>query len=238
MDHFLKIYKEECKQAFSANGFKSIGNNHYRVVNDVFQAFHLHRSLYGDHCTLNFGITPLCYGIDQEYKRTMGGIYGPDAFEGRDDWWYYDRNSIENMQSCIQTMVSYIQRKILPFFDSGTDCASAYAAICKLENVTPQTMDETPAPGGECGYYMLLKMGEYKKVIADLRHTIACLEYENPNMLEMDKTPEYYERRQKWITECTMSLRLIQSGDNERIRRYIEEKERQSRITLRLPLDG
>jgi hypothetical protein len=234
MDIFLKYYKQECKLVFSPFGFRSIGNNHYRVINDVFQAFYLHRSLSGDHCTIQFGITPLCYGIDQEYRKTTGGIYSPVNFEGWDAWWYYNRKSIESIQSCIQTIIAYTKEKILPLFDAGTDCASAYRVICQIERAAQQMIDDNPSPGGDCGYYMLLKMGEYEKASMYLRHSIACLEYDDPDMLEMDKTPSYYERKQKWLDECQTSLEMLQSGDDKRITAFLEENERKSRVTLGL----
>lgn len=91
MDSFLKIYKEYCKDEFEKYGFKRCKNNHYRVVNDVLQTFLLHRSIYGYNCTVEFGITPLCYGIDKDHKCSVGGIYNLRMFEGGVEWWEYPR---------------------------------------------------------------------------------------------------------------------------------------------------
>ncbi|MCL2083381.1 MAG: hypothetical protein FWH04_09145 [Oscillospiraceae bacterium] len=93
----------------------------------MFQSFYLHRSVSGMDCTVEFLIAPLCR--EEPIKKDTCGIYHLKTFEGDFSWFPYDRNSEKSMDSCVLDMVKYMNKYLMPFFERGNCCKSAYDVI-------------------------------------------------------------------------------------------------------------
>ncbi|MBQ7011412.1 MAG: hypothetical protein IJN63_06865 [Clostridia bacterium] len=124
--YLLHNYKNRCKNEFDKYGFNWHGNNAYRVVNDVFQSFCLHRSVSGDSCTVEFITVPLCIG--QYINKSYCGPNHLKKFENEGSWFEYDKNDDKSMEECVSNMIGYMQRYLIPFFEASTNAYDAYYA--------------------------------------------------------------------------------------------------------------
>ena len=86
MDYLTKKYKEKCKELFDGYNFRIYNNNFYRVINDVFQSFNLHKSVSGCDCTVEFGVVMLCEGNGVYKSRCQP--YRIKQFDNRDYSWF------------------------------------------------------------------------------------------------------------------------------------------------------
>ena len=114
MDYLVKTYKDKCKKEFAGLGFKTYRRNFWRVVNDIFQSFELQKSVSGRGCTIHFVVVPMCAGecIKKEYC-------GPNhikIFEYDYSWFDYDRNDENSMDNCVDEMISYMKKYLMPYF--------------------------------------------------------------------------------------------------------------------------
>jgi hypothetical protein len=160
-----------CKAEFSSVGFRTNGNNHWRVVNDVYQAFYLRRSSFGDSFTITFGILPLCQGLSRTDKNSPGLPYELGIFAGGMQWWKMpsDNSTEEEMFACVQELMAYLKKHLIPFFDMSKSCATAYESVVELEKHISHI--QSTADVYACDrrkYYMLLKKGDYSTAIAIL----------------------------------------------------------------------
>ncbi len=103
MDYFINIYKKRCKEEFSKYGFKSFRNNYYRVVNDIFQSFTLHRSVSGSDCNTIFGIVPL--SVEYKLDKSFVNPCRVSDFEDNRPWYNYDRTLESSVEKCINDMI-------------------------------------------------------------------------------------------------------------------------------------
>lgn len=163
MDYFKQQYTESEKNIFAGYGFKTYANNSYRIINDVFQSFHLHRSVYGGRATVEFGILPLC--TDRRIDKSTCLPWHLKMFEGSMAWFDYDGKSERSIDECIVQIKGYMSKYLVPFFDGGMDCKGAYKVICGFEkaygeNVASQSCDMA---------WMALKNGDYENVLRHLR---------------------------------------------------------------------
>lgn len=131
MDYFLKQYKQMCKQEFGQYGFKTYCNNHYRIVNDIFQSFCLHRSIYGHDATIEFCIRSLAE--EDTIDKTASGANHLKRFENSEAWFPYDKRDEKSIDYCIESMLSYMKRYLIPFFLNATTSEYAYKEICEFE---------------------------------------------------------------------------------------------------------
>ena len=105
MNNILKEYKKRCKEEFGNYRFKIFRSNRYRVVNDVFQSFNLHRSVSGRSCTVEFGIIPMSVGY--EVNKSSVNPYHLKIFEGMYSWFEYDKDLQESIDACVTEMLIY-----------------------------------------------------------------------------------------------------------------------------------
>ncbi|MCD8048648.1 MAG: hypothetical protein LUG52_03445 [Clostridia bacterium] len=123
MDYFLSKYKQACQQEFEDRGFKSYRNNRYRVVNDVFQSFNLHRSVSGNAATVEFLAVPLA---DEYISKSRCGPDHLKLFENEWVWFPYENKNEESIEECIKQMVYYTQKYLMPFFEATCSCIKIY----------------------------------------------------------------------------------------------------------------
>lgn len=131
MDLLLKTYKEKCSEEFLNYGFKTFRNNHYRVINDIFQSFNLHQSVSGGDCTVEFIILPLA--INQEIDKSTCGADHLKVFEDDFSWFSYNRNSTQSINLCVDTLIVYMKKYLMAFFENGINSKMAYKLICDFE---------------------------------------------------------------------------------------------------------
>jgi len=229
MDYFLKQYKQVCKEEFSGYGFKSYRNNHYRVVNDVFQSFCLHRSVYGKSCTVEFGILPLATEYTIEKDRCRSDHL--KKFEGVYEWFEYDNRSEPSIDRCISEMLVYMKKYLMPFFERGIDCKTAYKEICDFERNHCKIYNLAD----DAKFCMALKNGDYKNAVIHLKAQIAHTKgaYANVKSYYDDMGPEYEEMIRLSLEKDNRMLEHILNGDETFIKNYIEENERRNLENLK-----
>lgn len=125
MDIAKKEFKSLFKEPLEAEGFTYAGNTFYRHVNDVLQTLTLRKTF----CTFEFrfGIFPICIPISGFLP--CGILYPIAYYEGdqpRPFSYSYDQSNIHEL---MEQGLSVIVREIIPVFQSGTDCKTAYEAV-------------------------------------------------------------------------------------------------------------
>lgn len=133
MDYILKKFKARCKEELKKYGFHPYRNNHYRVVNDIFQSFNLHRSISGWECTVEFSIVPLSVGYD--IRKDTVNSYHLKNFENSAEWFKYDKNSIEDMDACVDKLLYYMIKHLLPIYIKADSCEKAYSIMNEYEYI-------------------------------------------------------------------------------------------------------
>lgn len=229
MDYLTKIYKQKCTNLFSELGFKSYRKNFYRVVNDMFQSFQLHKSVSGNGCTVEFVVAPLCKGdsIDKTYC-------GPDhlkKFESDYSWFQYDRNNESSMDSCVDEMVGYMKKYLIPYFQLCDNSKQAYFATCDFQKNNYRKGIFLADP---LLFYMALKAELYDKSI---EHLIAQRDHtENAYKINKESaggvSPEYEKRIQNKIEELNFQIKMLSEHNREYIQRHIHENECKALLNL------
>lgn len=218
MDYFLKQYKKICKEQFSGYVFKSYKNNHYRIINDVFQSFELHRSVYGDSCTVHFGVLPMCRTspIDASTCPAMH----LKMFENDFSWFPYDNKSEESINDCVNELKQYMIKYLMDFFKASDNCKNAYKELCSLE----QKVFKTIRYNSWDNLCLALKINDYS---AALQHLNAIRE----NITEDSIKKGRMENRLQLIERMEHDLK---SGNTEPIDEFIHINEQRN---LRLIAD-
>ncbi|MDR1328702.1 MAG: hypothetical protein LBK23_03795 [Oscillospiraceae bacterium] len=144
MEYFLQQYFASVKKIVEPLGFKRDKWLFGRVINDVFQCFHIDRIIrsknYAD-CRIQFGIEPLCRKIDHKTLQyflilELGQPLGRQQL----DWWDYDRSSEISMDNCVSTVAEDIRTRLVPLFEQAIDTKSALKALCALEKNICETV--------------------------------------------------------------------------------------------------
>lgn len=234
MDLFLKTYVEVCKKEFTKYGFKKMGKNFFRVENDVIQNFNLHRSRYGRSCTVEFGIIPLCYKIEKTVIKNGLGPYNLRMFEDSMEWWDYDRDSSESIVSCVNELVDYIKKYLIPFFERGNDCFDAYREICILEKSVSKPFKNAISMDDYLKYCMTLKIADYNAALAHLK---AIEEQWVDAYNSMNEggymTKEYAKNTEEQLKKYRKEIEAISNRDMEYISNFIAENEAYSLLQLK-----
>lgn len=230
MDYFLKRYKQVCKEEFSEYGFKPYRNTHYRVINDVFQSFCLHRSIYGKNCTVEFGIFPLSYGYPLQKDSCRG-----DQLKDFDDsrtWFEYDNRSEITIEKCLAEMLVYMKKYLMPFFERAIDCKSAYQEICNFER---KHYHEGCILFDARKLYMSLKNGDYENatihVKAHIKHTKEVCAEKKEAFGEI--SPEYEKKIRISLEKDNKMLEHILNNDRAFIENLLAENERRNLESLK-----
>lgn len=230
MDYFLKCYKERCKKEFSCYGFKSYRNNHYRVVNDVFQSFNLHRSIYGRSATVEFVIKPL--SVFSDINKTSCGSCSLKEFEGIYSWFVYDRYSEESINQCIEEMINYMHKYLIPFFENGCDCKKAYKAVCdfeKMANVSDGVLHLTDK------IFMTLKTKEYHLTKFWIQQQISHHLYAyKKNEVHGVMTPELKRRINTDVEKLTELYERVDANDEKYLDNLIRSNEERNLNNLKI----
>lgn len=132
LKYLTSKFKAECKKEFLNLGFKMSGMYFYRVVNDMFQSFHLHRSVDGCRCTVEFCTVPLCIGED--INKAFCGSNHLKMFWNDWSWFDYDRKSSESMDNCVDAMTSCMKEYLIPYFEQSDNSLKAYGTICDFQS--------------------------------------------------------------------------------------------------------
>jgi len=251
MDLFLKTYKALFKKEFGDYGFRCLGSTHWRVVNDVYQAFHLWRISRDGTCQLSFGIVPLCYEMEAYHVR-FGALlsFQPYDFLGCKEYcWRYDTKSEESIKGCCHQVILFIRSYLIPYFERGIDCKSAreenlkiyayrYERFCTAAQGNSELLQQVGEywPGGEFECLMAIKIGEYGQAAEYLLKQIASRKkhLEENRTREEDYEEDYYERQEGYIAEWTSLLDHCMARDKEFFIDFLRESERKSRIALGL----
>ena len=221
-----KLFKQRCKEEFKEYGFKTYRSNFYRVVNDVFQSFTLHRSVSGEDCTVEFCALPLCYGSDINKDRCVADHL--KMFEGNFSWFEYDRHDESSIEACVEEMISYMRKYLMPFFTQAGNSYGAYHATWEFQRVSHNNKYSS---GDSRLMYFALKCGMYEEVIKHLHAQIKNLE----EVIEEDIKWGYFNRIEEIkndILETQNQIKMISEPNEEWIKTFIAEKERAALLNL------
>ncbi len=220
MNKLTKLYKQKCINEFRKLGFKSYRNNFYRVVNDVFQSFGLHNSVSGNSCTVEFGVFPLCCGSIITKNHT--GANHLKVFENNYSWFKYDKNSIESIEQTVNSIIEYINKYLIPYFEKCNNSRNAYFEICNF-----QKKHQEGILMFDCVlFYCALKSGMNDLAIQHLKaqkaHTIKAY---NRNIECFEMSVEYEEMIESEIHNIENRIEIIERLDFEGIEKIISENE-------------
>jgi hypothetical protein len=234
MVNFNKTFKEIAKMEFTHYGFKCKGNNFVRVVDDVMQNFNLNLSRSGWSCTVDFGIVPLCYPIEKRNITEGLGAYMLRMFEDNMQWWEFDRKSEISIVNCINELVEYIHKYIIPFFERGRNCSNAYHEICSFEKSKSRPFNNSVKMDDYLKYCMALKIGNY---YAALLHLRAIEQQWVDAYNEMNErgymTKEYEEKTKRGLEKFRKEIEMVANQDEQAIRDFIHNNEAYSISNLK-----
>ena len=225
MDYFIKEYKRLCKEIFGVYGFKVHKNNHFRVVNDIFQSFNLHRSVSGDSCTVEFSIIPLSVGYDLD--KTFVNPFHLKKFENIYEWFHYDRNSSDSIDMCITDMFAYMKKYLMPIFEKADDSRSAYLVMCEYNDVFDGNSYER--------FCMCLKFGDFESAKVHIEAVILQHKqaYKRNKKALGDKiSQDYIQKMERKIAEKRNLLKLIEERDYNTIQEWLAANENKNRQNL------
>lgn len=225
MEYILKEYKRRCKEEFSIYGFKAYRSNHYRIVGDVFQSFNLHQSISGTDCTVEFGIIPL--SVEYDIDKSSCNPCHLKTFENLYEWFNYDKNSISSMDLCVNDMIAYMKKYLIPVFENAINCELAYSTMVKYNNVFKGNTYER--------FCMCLNFGNYgnakmylQEVIEQHKNAFA----RNKDALGNNITHEYIQKMEDEISQKEKLMKLIDNNDYDAIQKLIFENEKRNRMNL------
>jgi hypothetical protein len=193
-------------------------------------------------CQLLFGIIPLCHGIEADFvKRGTLVKFQPCFFPSYTKYqWRYDRTSESSVQSCIKEIIEFIQQFLIPYFECGNNCASAYEENRKIyihlyEKQGIMGFEKHGFVGDFPEYCMALKTRKYdwakqylEELIDERRNDL------NYEIAQKKVSQEYIERETDFIAKRSAILERIAAHDTAWINNFIETNERKSRIALGL----
>ncbi len=216
--------------------FKRCGNTFAREIGGVLQSFTLKCYRGGGMCTIEFGVSPLCAGIDS----IDIGTYNLSHFEKYDDW-TYDK-TVESMEQCVDRIFHYINQYLLPFFERSESVEDAWHALIGLERLFCENRKQYLAKQHICDraghnaetsafldstkYYMALRRKDYSTALicrkAVLRQNVDALK-------AVQSYPWFPEKeiakREGKIAQIKKEIELLERGDTAYFERIIEENE-------------
>ena len=224
MKYLSKKFRDECKCFREQYGFRSYRAYHYRVINDVFQSFYLHKSVSGEDCTVEFRIAPLCAGKLYANKTSCGSEH-LKQFENDFSWFEYDRNNEKNIDDCVNTMIKYMKKYLMPKFERASNSLGAlYECEDFLEN-------HKMVHNFYLFYCLSLKSGLYDKAIEYSEKQIAQIRFAyNRNLGFWGNTmsEDYKNRLFNEILTIEHRIEMVSSRNMEYIDNFIETNEREA----------
>ena len=168
-NNLVKLYKARCKLHFYQYGFKWYGNNAYRVVNDMFQSYNLHRSVSGNACIVEFASVPLCSG--DYINKSYCGANHIKRFESDYSWFDYDRTDEASIENCVEDIIIYMSKYLMPFFEASSNSYDAYhTLICFQRDHYPDGIFW----GDPTLFHLAIKAGLYSEAA---QHLVAWKEH-------------------------------------------------------------
>lgn len=225
MKYILKEYKQRCKEEFSIYGFKTYKSNHYRVVGDIFQSFNLHQSVSGTDCTVEFGIIPL--SVEYDIDKLSCNPCHLKTFENSYEWFNYDKNSKLSMELCVNDMIVYMKKYLIPIFEKAVNSESAYLTIMEYDNVFKGNSYER--------FCMCLNFGDYENAKKHLQEVIEQSTnafIRNKEVFGNNITQEYVQKMENKILHEKMLLQMIQNKDYEVIHNLFSANEKKNKLNL------
>ena len=224
VDQFVKRYKELFKPLATKHGFRIHRQAFYRVINDVAQFFVLRRDGYGRICTLEWGILPLCMGLERgDFASGMDAAPLLEKYE----WWEYDPGKPEDIERALTELLAVFEHHLLPVFETATDSASAYEAECSLDR---KMYGEVfmHSSGKIC---FTIKMGAYDKAVEHLRALEA--KYlpgyeETVALMDEERKERYLKRFNEDIAEIRKQIKFLSVPDMDYINDFIDTNEEMS----------
>lgn len=255
MDDFLKRFKIRCEAEVLQYGFKQKKNVFARIVNDVFQSFYIEKlgRYSGEReCRIGFSILPLCQKLEAKWALSGVGIYYLKKFEVshwmEGDGWRYKISS-EDISYCIDEILIYINRYLLPFFERSDSCKTALPEVIALEKLFNENrkeslrrsgMEDKAGPNAELNlldstkYFMALKNGDYDFA---LKSRQALLQQNVDSYNSMSERGYLMEedrlRREKSLAELRDEIDHLEIKDIGYFQRLLEENEAYSRENLK-----
>lgn len=225
MDYFINTYKKRCKEEFNEYGFKTYRNNHYRVINDIFQSFTLHRSVSGNDCNVIFGIVPLA--VEYDLDKSFVNPCRISDFGSKNPWFNYDRTLHSSIDICIDNMFRYMKKYLMPIFAKAVDCETAYSIICEYDSVFAGNSYER--------FCFCLKFGDYKTAKFHLeevieQHNIAFRR--NKEVFGKSLNQEYVQKMAEKLSKKQFLLKLIEDENYTCIQEWIAKNEKRNRLQL------
>lgn len=222
MDYLTKIYKERCKAEFGSLGFKPYRNYFYRVINDMFQSFHLHKSvIWFGGVAIEFIATPLCAG--RSIKKDLCGSTHLKMFEGDYSWFPCDKNSVSDVNYHIEIIMEYMKKYLIPYFHECENSKGAYYATYDFQN---KNYRQGVFHADYYLFCMALKAELYDRA---LEHLIARKKHiENAykvNTASWGYDPAYEDKINKKLEEVDYQMKMISERNFEYIRNFIDENE-------------
>lgn len=227
MDYFIKTYKTRCKEEFGRYGFKSFRNNHYRVINDIYQSFTLHRSVSGSHCNVIFGIIPL--SVEYDLDKTSVHPWRVSDFEDGRPWFTYDRTSNASIEKCIDDMIICVNRYLIPIFEKATDCEAAYFSMIEHDNVF-----EGNAYEKFCICLKIENYGNAQKYLQEVIKQHKDAFARNREVLGNNMTQEYIQKTEEEISEKQRLLEMIDSMNYDAVQNWLLENEKRNKLNLKI----
>lgn len=209
-----------CKREFKQYGFKPYRNNHYRIINSIFQSFCLHRSVYGNTATVEFVILSLA----QEYKidKLTCGADHLRKFENSAEWFLYENKSDKSIDECIVSMMGYMNKYLIPFFQYSTTSKNAYNAICELDRINNSQLNEYTK------LILSLKNQEYSVAELHMKNIISQSEYaykRNKEVYGNNISSEYVKKIEAKIKHKNQFLQRIINKDFEFLQEWLQKNE-------------
>lgn len=225
-----KKYKDRCKREFSALGFKSYENNFYRVINDVFQSFTLHKSISGNDCTIEFTVVPLCMG--NVIKKNLCGANHIKMFENDYSWFSYNKNDKKSIDKCIDLMLEYMKKHLIRHFESANNTKSAYYEIYDFQQ---KHYKSGVLLSDYSLFCMALKSRLYDKSLEHIKAQKKQIEdayKRNKECFGKQLDPEYENIIIEKIKKIEFKIKMISNTNTEFIDNFIVENEKSALLNL------
>lgn len=239
MNEFSTLFFRRLKAELLFPGFKRCGQTLVRVKNDVMQAFSLKCWRGGGMCDVEFGVVPLCLGIE---NIGVGVSYNLCEFE-RYTSWIYGGHTLDGMNQAIDEILRYIREYLHPFFEQVNSTQNALGELLKIERrfeqnrqwyLAKQHMTDCATLETKIArvlldpvkYYIALKQENYKFALAchkallkqniDSLHAVSV----NPSF-----SAEDIEERKLAIEQIRKEVENLEKGDVECFREIIIRNE-------------
>ncbi len=223
-----EFFNKRCREELKEYGFRCKSGVFYRATEDMFQSFHLHRSVSGTDCTVEFTVLPLCEG--ETVIKTRCGFYHIKEFEDDNSWFEHDKTAASEIE-CAEKMISYLKKYLMPFFEKSDSAEKAYKAVCEFQKEHSGYKGVFMADYSL--YCMALKAKLYDKcmehLIARKNHVLSAYS-RNSECSELSL--EYKEKVQKEISEIDFAIEKLEKKDFEYFSHTVEQNETVARANL------